>query len=114
MAVAKAGGIEAVITTMRNHTSHEDVQHHGCSALVNISRLSANVCQQIVASGGKEVATQAVTKHDGHAGVQANRKELLATFHLSSKSSTQGKLGTSCFTSPLDDQYISFHTFAFG
>jgi len=39
VAVARAGGIEAVITAMRTHLSHADVQHYGCRALNNIAWL---------------------------------------------------------------------------
>jgi len=91
VAVARAGGIEAVITAMRTHLSHADVQHYGCWALKNIAihsdnevavaragGINAKLCQQIIAAGGQDVVTQAVSLHDGHTGVQDGAKKLLA------------------------------------
>jgi hypothetical protein len=78
VAVERAGGIEAVITAMHTHPSHADVQHRGCVALTCFGENNAKLCQQIMAAGGQDVVTQAVSLHDGHTGVQDGAKKFLA------------------------------------
>jgi len=70
VAVAKAGGIKAVITAMRNHASHAGVQHYGCRALTSIAYKNWDNKVAVAKAGGIEAIITAMRNHASHAGVQ--------------------------------------------
>ncbi len=37
MKIASLGGIEVIISAMKRHSGHEEIQHYGCRALNNLA-----------------------------------------------------------------------------
>jgi len=68
-AIARAGGIDAVVAGMRAHRSNEWVQEDGCSALRNLAR-SDDFKTAIARAGGIEAVVAGMRAHRSIAKVQ--------------------------------------------
>jgi hypothetical protein len=66
--IAGNGGIEAVVSAMRQHSADAGVQEEGCGALWNLAATKANE-SLIGSSGGVDVVIHAMTLHRSICGV---------------------------------------------
>ena len=70
VAIAAAGGIEAVVAAMRAHAGSAVVQEYARWALCNLAFNNADNQFAIAAAGGIEAVVAAMRAHAGSAGVQ--------------------------------------------
>ena len=66
--IARNGGIESVVSAMRQHAADAGVQEEGCGALWNLAATKANE-SLIGSSGGVDVVIQAMKSHRSICGV---------------------------------------------
>ncbi|KAJ1486531.1 hypothetical protein T484DRAFT_3630648, partial [Baffinella frigidus] len=69
-AIARAGGIEAVLAGMGAHTSIAEVQTRGCAALANLGGNHAENKTAIARAGGIEAVAAGMVAHRSITGVQ--------------------------------------------
>ena len=67
--VAAAGGIEVIVTAMKNHQASAAVQQNGCGALVDIAVNDDNK-MKVVAARGMEVILTAMNNHQASTKIQ--------------------------------------------
>ena len=70
VAIAAAGGVEAVVAAMRAHAADAMVQQNGCGALASLAANSAENKVAIAAAGGVEAVKAAMRAHSGDTAVQ--------------------------------------------
>ncbi|KAJ1473959.1 armadillo-type protein, partial [Baffinella frigidus] len=69
-AIARAGGIEAVVAAMGTHRSSVGVQKHGCAALGNLAAHYEDNRAAIARAGGIVAVVAAMWTHRSSVGVQ--------------------------------------------
>ena len=67
--VAAAGGVAAIVASMRTHATNEDLQANACVALRSLALLEASRAP-IVAAGGIDVIVAAMRAHPANASIQ--------------------------------------------
>ena len=63
VAVASAGGIEAVVRAMGDHKGSTGVQKYGCGALRNLAAGSEDIRAAVATVGGIEAVVNAMQSH---------------------------------------------------
>ena len=67
--IAEAGGIAVILSGMKAHKDHAEVQAHGCHGLANLATNTDNRVS-IAEVGGITVIVSGMTAHMDQAGVQ--------------------------------------------
>jgi hypothetical protein len=70
-------GISTVLAAMMIHPGHPTIQAYGCDVLSNVASSSRTYKQTILDGNARAVATDALTKHKMHKGVQTRGAILL-------------------------------------
>lgn len=69
VSIAKAVGIEAIVSAMRAHSRHSGVQEQGCWVLGNLAWNIDSIKALIAEASGIEAIMSAMQGHWNHAGV---------------------------------------------